>query len=169
MPSQHKKNIKKIKTLRGLFSPSLWVGRDFTPLCLCSPPLQSAQPRMQFTVAFSPITLICVPDVMGWITAKTDGRNSLQSKRGSKPISRQNELSLNDTYSPKAWYSCCCRTARCDESLWGKPSRSATYLPPSSLVLRKSFSVCNHNLIRADQSCPLRQFLQHESLKVILY
>lgn len=71
--------------------------------------------------------------------------------------------SLNESRPPQIWYSCGCWTSRWDESPWGKPSPSSTYLPHCSLVLRKSFFVCNRNLLRAAPSLPLRQFMQQKA------
>lgn len=53
---------------------------------------------------FSTITLICVPNAVGQIAVKTDGRNSLRVSR-VKEVENQSPgkmNSLNDTHSPKS-------------------------------------------------------------------
>lgn len=53
---------------------------------------------------FSTLTLICVPNAVGQIAVKTDGRNSLRVSR-VKEVENQSPgkmNSLNDTHSPKS-------------------------------------------------------------------
>lgn len=134
-------------------------------------PLQSVWPRTQFTMLTVNVSRACLPYYSNlcarpWkeIRAKTDGGKRLR-------VSWVKQVA-NSSPGKSPSVKCDIPVAAGHHAVMsrreGNPFFHFTYLPRSSFVLRKSFFVCNHNLIWVDPSSPQRQFTQQKAPKGIL-